>query len=537
MKENFISQISDLFGMPHEDKSNSLSHHNSNQSEEFNKDLEQLQSIVSRAAIGAAKSHVKIKSTIEKIKKVSLDIEKTTELTKVTKDKLDDITRSSIFAAESSKKTDGFCTDGKTISHATLQTAEELRSHMNKTFERIDSLVKNIKGVADISKTIQNVAFQTKLLAFNASVEAARAGEHGRGFSIVAHEIQKLGDHTSNETKTIMNLLNKINSDLDPSREALTQSKLLAETTAAKSIEVNSYFQQISTLVNDTTGQLQSIAESCSEQKKSMDATYDRMIETQQNSKDVEKNTEELNLHTQNLANIAEDAFYIFGKYDVGTFFNQTIQRANDLVIKHEQLLSNLLSENQCDLKDILEHNYIEINSSNINLISHLFDIKNVPHNGFVPSKFVKKYEPLIDLSLQKITDDILALDKRYKFVLFVDINCHATTHNKVFTAAWTGEHGKDFLSNRIKRFFDDNDVLLRASRVGLKNADAIPKKASRKEFLQHCGNLEINKNNQNSYLVQTYTRDTGEVMSVLSMPTYVLGQRVGAIIFGWVDE
>ena len=61
--------------------------------------------------------------------------------------------------------------------------------------------------IKDITKVIEHIAFQTNILALNASVEAARAGENGRGFSVVANEVRNLAQNTSGSVKDISSLI------------------------------------------------------------------------------------------------------------------------------------------------------------------------------------------------------------------------------------------------------------------------------------------------------------------------------------------
>lgn len=61
--------------------------------------------------------------------------------------------------------------------------------------------------MVDIIGVIDRVAFQTNILALNASVEVARAGKHGRGFAVVAGEGRKLAQDCTSAAKQIKTLI------------------------------------------------------------------------------------------------------------------------------------------------------------------------------------------------------------------------------------------------------------------------------------------------------------------------------------------
>ncbi|WP_302139174.1 methyl-accepting chemotaxis protein [Halomonas alkalicola] len=80
--------------------------------------------------------------------------------------------------------------------------------------EVVDRVVKTMHGIsdssrkiADITGVIDSIAFQTNILALNASVEAARAGEQGRGFAVVAGEVRNLASRSAEAAKEIKTLI------------------------------------------------------------------------------------------------------------------------------------------------------------------------------------------------------------------------------------------------------------------------------------------------------------------------------------------
>lgn len=135
--------------------------------------------------------------------------------------------------------------------------------------------------------------------------------------------------------------------------------------------------------------------------------------------------------------------------------------------------------------------------------IAQLFDTFYIPIPNTYPQKFHTQYDQKLDGILRPILDDCLARSKRYIFVVAVDRNGYLPTHNTKYSQPLTGNPDVDTKRNRTKRIFND--------RTGLAAA-----------------------RNIKPYLVQHYSRDTGEVMTDLSVPIMVRGRHWGALRIGY---
>ena len=96
---------------------------------------------------------------------------------------------------------------------------------IEESVNKMHDVYESSSKIMDITKLIENIAFQTNILALNASVEAARAGEQGRGFAVVASEIRNLAQNTQESVKNITFLITDSNDKIKLAANSVQESK------------------------------------------------------------------------------------------------------------------------------------------------------------------------------------------------------------------------------------------------------------------------------------------------------------------------
>ena len=126
---------------------------------------------------------------------------------------MDEVSNKMSSSAEVAEKSVGIAHEGGERVRRTIQGMDAIREHIQETSKRIKRLGESSQEIGDIVALINDIADQTNILALNAAIQASAAGEAGRGFGVVAEEVQRLAERSTNATKRIEALVKTIQAD------------------------------------------------------------------------------------------------------------------------------------------------------------------------------------------------------------------------------------------------------------------------------------------------------------------------------------
>ncbi|MEW6486800.1 MAG: methyl-accepting chemotaxis protein [Thermodesulfobacteriota bacterium] len=351
-----------------------------------------------------------------------------------------------------------------------LSTFRAAVEHLNATSHETGAIVSLIADISD----------QTNLLALNAAIEAARAGEAGRGFAVVAEEVRKLADKVKSAAGDISrNIQNMATQAAEVLQDTVTISSESGRTRQV----VEKSAREFEAMVGDVEASSARLAQVAT----AMEQLAATNLQAHQNvtrigtlSREVAGRMEACGTSSRSLNRVTEELQSLVSQFRVGRgAFEEGISKARS----H---------------RDRMQAKIEELWSRGVDV----FDQRYAPVPGTDPPKYATAFAPVFQRELQPLYDEALADIRGAAFALCVDRNGYAPTHNGKYSHAVTGDRQVDLVNSRDRRKFDD-PTGIRAAR------------------------------NETSLLLQTYARDTGEVMNDLSLPIRVGGRHWGALRVG----
>jgi len=191
--------------------------------------------------------------------------------------RVEQIGNSAATARELSAKASQYSEEGRSV----IDTAANAMGNIATTVAESSVLIEELGGyseqISSILDVIKGITKQTNLLALNASIEAARVGEQGRGFMIVAEEVRKLSDRTTESAQEITTMITNIQSRVADAVVSMQSAKASVEQGAALTGSANKAMNDIhagadstSCAVIDIASQLQESSRDLTEIENSM---------------------------------------------------------------------------------------------------------------------------------------------------------------------------------------------------------------------------------------------------------------------------
>lgn len=392
-------------------------------------------------------------------------------------------------------------TEAATMAHQASVTSAEGRQAL---VDAIDSVRlvhqqsgENLKLIQDlndksnkiqgVTTTIQGIAEQTNLLALNAAIEAARAGEQGRGFAVVADEVRQLAARTAQATGEVAETLQEIRSGTTLVVNRIEDLARSVEEGLSSVESVGERLEQIRDQSDRVQQQVARIAEIDQNNEQSLGQMFSGIETVRDQIEESDASVASLAQQAATLMELAEDANAAFALNSEASYHRFFYDQAKTGATEIGQLFEQAIRDGKLTEQA-------------------LFDKKREPIANTQPPKYASSFDRYTDQFLPSVQEKVKGAHEALVFAICAAPDGYVPTHNRDFAHAPTGDPKVDLVKSRSKRLFND--------RTGIR-----------------CGS------HTQDMLLQTYRRDTGEIMHDLSVPIHVNGKHWGGFRLGYRPE
>jgi len=344
-------------------------------------------------------------------------------------------------------------------------------------------LSNNSTRITQVLQMVQEFSEQTNLLALNAAIEAARAGEAGRGFAVVADEVRGLASKVSEATQTI--------------NRNIGEMSQLVEATRDSAGLILDYAQRTETVISGTHGQFSALTGELEGVNDRLSGISASLAQLSGSNNESHEHVEVITRQAQSIRSEMDQAQQVF--VHLGHATEESQELLSHFVVGMGGFEHMLQCGQSCAAEVVVQMETLA--SQGLNLFDCHYRCSNPGHKF---EKYTTSYVEPFERLLQPLYDQFVTRQPELIYAIAVDKKGYAPAHHKKASLPLSGNDEQDFRFSRHQRFFFD-------SRAEQRRAE-----------------------NELPFLLQTFVRDTGEVLIDLSIPLYLNGRHWGAFIMGF---
>jgi twitching motility protein PilJ len=209
-------------------------------------------------------------------------------------------------SSESAKQVLQATEQGRVAVQETVQDMQNIRSAVQRMSKQVKALGDRSLEISNIVSTIRDIANQTNLLALNAAIEAAGAGEAGARFAVVADQVRKLAESSTQATREIADLVKVIQTETQDAVVAMEQETHAVEAGSASALRTGEVFNEISGIAQRSAELAQTIASAAVNQTASTDQVGRSIKEFAGEAMATQKATDSARATVEDMAKLAE---------------------------------------------------------------------------------------------------------------------------------------------------------------------------------------------------------------------------------------